>query len=160
MSIEWQQLLTHALGFILTLWILKKFAWAPLLGLMEERRNRIAEEFRTIDEQKSAVAQQQALYEARMREIDSERRAKLVEAVEEGKHVAAEMKAQAQHEVKELHAKARTDLERDVAKARVELRDQMVAMTMSATEKIIKERLDETKHRELISRYIEEVDRV
>ncbi len=160
MNLEWQQLLTHAFGFLITLWILKKFAWKPLLGLMEERRLRIEGEFKRIEDEKGKVAQQLSVYEAKLKEIDNERRAKLVEAVEEGKKVAADIKANAQNEVKELHVKAKAELERDVAKARVELRDQMVAITMTAAEKIIKEKLDDPKHRDLINRYIAEVEKV
>lgn len=160
MNLEWQQLLTHAFGFLITLWILKKFAWKPLLGLMEERRLRIEGEFKRIEEEKGKVAQQLSVYEAKLKEIDNERRAKLIEAVEEGKKVAADIKASAQNEVKELHVKAKAELERDVAKARVELRDQMVAITMTAAEKIIKEKLDDPKHRDLINRYIAEVEKV
>jgi F-type H+-transporting ATPase subunit b len=160
MNLEWQQLVTHAVGFLITLWILKKFAWGPLMNLMEERRTRIIDEFKQIDLEKVKVADQQAAYEAKMKEIEAQRRAEIVKAVEEGKRVAADIKAQAQHEVKELHAKTKGELEREVAKARVELRDQMVTITMHAAEKVIRERLDEKKHRELIDRYIADVEKV
>lgn len=159
MTLEWQQLLTHAVGFLITLWILKRFAWKPLLQLLEDRRNRIVDEFQKIEDEKVKVAEQQALYEAKLREIDAERRAKLVEAVDEGKKVAADIKAHAQDEVKELHVKAKAELEREVAKAKVELRDQMVAITMTAAEKLIKEELGDAKHRDLINRYIAEVEK-
>jgi F-type H+-transporting ATPase subunit b len=159
MNLEWQQLLTHALGFLITLWILKRFAWKPLLALMEDRRNRIIDEFKKIDDEKARVAEQKAQYEARLREIDNERRAKLVEAVDEGKKVAAEIRAHAQDEVKELHSKAKAELERDVAKARVQLRDQMISITMTAAEKLIHEKLDDAKQRELIGKYIAEVEK-
>ena len=53
MSLDWQQLVTHAIGFLITLWLLKKLAWGPLLDLMEERRNRIAGEFQTIEDEKA-----------------------------------------------------------------------------------------------------------
>ena len=88
---------------------------------------------------------------------DGERRQKLIEAVEEGKKVAAELKAAAQEEAKQLQAKAKADLEREVAKAKVQLRDDMVAITMGATERILNEQLDDPKQRELIGRYIEEL---
>lgn len=160
MNLEWQQLLTHAVGFLITLWILKKFAWGPLMNLMEERRTRIMDEFKQIDLEKVKVAEQQAAYGAKLKEIEAQRRAEIVKAVEEGKRVAADIKAQAQHEVKELHTKTKAELEREVAKARVELRDQMVTITMNAAEKVIRERLDEKKHRELIDRYIADVEKV
>ena len=159
MTLEWQQLLTHAVGFLITLWILKRFAWKPLLQLLEDRRNRIVDEFQKIEDEKVKVAEQQALYEAKLREIDAERRAKLVEAVDEGKKVAADIKAHAQDEVKELHEKAKAELEREVAKAKVELRDQMVTITMTAAQKLIKEELSDAKHRDLINRYIAEVEK-
>jgi F-type H+-transporting ATPase subunit b len=158
-SLEWQQLLTHAVGFLITLWILKRFAWGPLLGLMEERRNRIVDEFKRIDDEKAKVAQQVATYEAKLKDIESERRVKIVEAVDEGKKLAADIKAQAQAEVKEIHEKSKADLQRDIAKARVELRDQMVAITMTAAEKVIREKLDDAKHRELIGGYIRNLEK-
>lgn len=160
MSFEWQQLLTHTVGFLIMLWILRRFAWKPLLAMMEERRMRIVDEFKKIDAEKAKVAAHAAQYEAKLKEIDAERRVKLVEAVDEGRKLAADLKAQAQQEVRELHDKAKADLERDVAKARVELRDQMVRMTMAATEKVIREKLDDAKHRDLITRYIAELDKV
>ncbi|MBN1212093.1 MAG: F0F1 ATP synthase subunit B [candidate division Zixibacteria bacterium] len=158
-DIQWQQLLTHALGFLITLWVLKRYAWKPLLALMEDRRNKIVEEFKEIDNEKARVAQLTAEYESKLRDIENERRAKLVEAVDEGKKVAAEIKANAQQEVKDLHTKAKADLERDVDKAKVQLRDEMVAITMTAAEKVIREKLDDAKHRELIGKYIEELEK-
>ncbi len=159
MSFEWQQLVTHAIGFLITLWILKKFAWGPLLGLLEERRNTITGEFKKIDDEKASVARQAAAYDAKMKEIDAERRAKIVEAVEEGKKVAADIKAAAQAEVKDLQTKNKAELEREVAKAKVQLKDEMIAITMSAAEKLVREKLSDQKHRELIGKYIEEVQK-
>lgn len=160
MSIEWQQLLTHLVGFLITVWILKKFAWGPLLGLMEERREKIAGEFDQIDKDKQEVANLTADYEARIKEIDAERRARMVEAVEEGKKLAAEIKQTAQAEVRSLQDKAKADLEREIAKAKVQLRDEMISMTMMAVEKVINERLDDSKHRDLIGRFLDGVEKV
>ena len=159
MHVDWPQLLTHALGFLIFVWILRKFAWGPLLGLMEERRNKIAGEFDEIENQKAEVAKVTADYEARMKEIDAERRAKLVEAVKEGKDMAAEIKAEAMTEVRSLHEKAKVDLLRDVAQAKVQLRDEMVAMTMAAAQKIVRAEMDDAKHRDLIGQYIDELGR-
>jgi F-type H+-transporting ATPase subunit b len=159
MNFEIQQILTHALGFLIFVWILRRFAWGPLLALMEERRNKIAGEFEEIDRQKAEVAKVTAEYEAKMKEIDSERRAKIVEAVKEGKEVAAEIKAHAQDEARALQEKAKADLQRDVAQAKIQLRDEMIAMTMTAAEKVVREKMDDPKHRDLIGRYIDELGR-
>lgn len=159
MNFEIQQILTHALGFLIFVWILKRFAWGPLLALMEERRNKIAGEFEEIDRRKAEVAKVTAEYEAKMKEIEGERRAKIVEAVKEGKQVAAEIKSRAQDEARVFQEKAKADLQRDVAQAKVQLRDEMIAMTMTAAEKVVREKMDDRKHRDLIGRYIDELGR-
>ena len=89
MEFELQQVLTHAVGFLITVWILKRFAWGPLLGMMEERRNKIVGEFQQIEEEREKVAKLTAEYESRLRDIESERRDKLIEAAEEGKQIAS-----------------------------------------------------------------------
>ncbi len=159
MEFVWQQALTHAIGFLITVWILKRFAWGPLLSLLEERRNRIADEFKGIEEEKAKVDQLTAQYEAKLKDIDVERRAKLIEAVAEGKKIAEEIKSAARDEAKEIAVKAKADLVREVAKAKVQLKDDMVTMTVVAAERIINEKLDDRKHRELIGSFIDNVEK-
>ena len=159
MEFEIQQVLTHAVGFLITVWILKRYAWKPLLSLMDERREKITSEFEKIETEKADVARLNEEYQAKLRDIEDERRAKLLKAVEEGKEMAAEIKAQALEETKQARAKAKADLEREVVKAKVQLRDELVSMTITATEKIMRERIDEAKHRELIGRFIDQLEK-
>jgi F-type H+-transporting ATPase subunit b len=51
--------------------------------------------------------------------------------------------------------KARGLIESERAKAAVEMRDQLVDLTMAATEKIIKESLTRKKHQDIIDDFIE-----
>ena len=159
MDISIPQIITHAIGFLITFWILKKFAWGPLLAMMEERRAKIEGEFQKIEDDKAEVDKIAADYEAKLKDIDNERRAKIVEAVNEGKKVAEEIKQAAQAEARKKGEKARADLEHDIAKAKVELKGDMIALTMVAAEKIIGEKLDDAKHRELIGQFIDNVEK-
>ena len=155
-----QLFITHTVGFLITVWILKKYAWGPLLNLLEERRNKIVDEFQKIEEGKADIEKQAAEYDARLRDIENERRVKLTEAVNEGKQIAEEIKTAAHNDAKQIAAKAQAELDRDVAKAKVELKNDMVDMTVSAASKIINEKLDDDKHRDLIGKFIDEVEKV
>lgn len=159
MDLQWQQLLTHAIGFIITVWLLKKFAWGPLMSIMDERREKIAGEFQQIEDEKAKVAELTAEYEEKLKNIDAERRQKLVEAVNEGKKIAEDVKAAARDEAREIAQKAKADLEREVAKAKVQLKEEMISITMGAAEKILREKLDDAKHRELIGGFIDNVEK-
>ncbi len=160
MNIQWQLLLTHAVGFLITLWILKKFAWRPLLNMMDERRQKIIGEFKKIDDDRADVQQLAAQYESKLKEIDNERRAKLVEAVHEGKAVAEEIKTAAHTEARQITERAKGEIQQDIAKARVQLKNDMISLTVAAAERIIKEKLDDDKHRKLISEYIDNLEKV
>ncbi len=159
MEVQWQQLLTHALGFLIVLWILKKFAWGPLLSIMEERRSKIVGEFQQIEDDKVSVAELTAQYEGKLKDIDAERRAKIVEAVDEGKKISEEIKAAAREDAQQIGAKAKDELEREVAKAKVQLKNDMIAMTIAAAEKLIDEKLDDDRHRRLIGDFIDNLEK-
>ncbi|MCH7877780.1 MAG: F0F1 ATP synthase subunit B [candidate division Zixibacteria bacterium] len=157
MNIVWQQLATHALGFLLVVWLLKKYAWGPLMAMIDERREKIVSDFREIELQKQDVAQQKGAYEDKLKAIEQERREKLIEGVNEGQKIAAELKSKAHAEAKEIIVRAKAETQRELAKAKVQLKNDMVDLTLAATEKILRERLTAEKDRELVSGYIEEL---
>ena len=159
MDLQWQLLVTHAVGFLITLWILKKFAWGPLLHMLDERRKNISGEFENIEHKKEEVTKLTVEYEDKLKGIDEERRVKIVEAVNDGKKMADEIEANARTKARQKAQKAELDLERDVAKAKVELKEDMIAMTLGAAEKVIHEKLDEAKHRELIGNFIDNIEK-
>ena len=160
MNIEWQLIVTHSIGFLITLWILKRYAWGPLLNLIEERRLKIVGEFESIDIEKQKAAELNAQYQAQLRQIEAERRSQIVKAVNEGKKIAEELRAAARDEVEEMRQKTVSELEREVAKAKVQLKDDMVKITMAATSKLLHEKLDDKSHHRLVSDYIDNLEKV
>jgi F-type H+-transporting ATPase subunit b len=160
LGIKWAELVTQLFGFLIAVWILKRFAWKPLLGMLEQRRAKIKADLDGAEEIKRQAGQLLAEYQKQLKEIDITARAKIQEAISEGNRVAAEIREQSRAEAKDIIGKAREDLSRDVAKAKVELRNDMVKMALAATEKVISERLDDDKHRQLINRFLDEVENV
>ncbi len=158
-SLEWQQLLTHTLGFLITLWVLKKFAWGPLLGLLEERRQKIADEFANIDSEKEATGKLKAEYENKLKNIEAERRQKIAEAANEANKLSSDIKTSAQEEARNIVNRSKEQLARDISSAKVQLKEDMVSITMAAAEKILHEKLDAAKERQLISGFIDGIEK-
>ncbi|MCP4567371.1 MAG: F0F1 ATP synthase subunit B [FCB group bacterium] len=159
MELDYRLILTHMLGFIITVLILKKFAWKPILGILEERREKIKSEFDGIEREKSDLVDTRADYEAKLKDIDNLSRQKLTEAVNEGQKVAVEIKEQGREEAKEIISRAKAELERDIEKARVALKEDMVKTTIAAAEKIISTKLDDTENKRLIADFIDGVEK-
>ncbi len=157
MGLELGQIITQIIGFLIAIVILKKFAWKPLLSMLEERRNKIKAEFDTIDEERRKTGELQADYQTKLKEIDSLTRAKIQEAAQEGQIMANQIKEIARNEAKEIVTKAREDIGRDVEKAKVQLRDDVVNMTIQLTGKLIGEKLDSVKDKDLVARLVDEM---
>jgi len=154
---HWREVVTHAVAFTGAVLVLRKYAWKPILGLLDERREKIVKEFDEIDHGKGENAKLKSEYEQQLRTIDAQARVKLKEGVEEGQKVAAQLKDSARDESRGMVQRAREEAELEKAKAEVALKEDMVRMALAAAEKVVRERLDEATHRRLISETIDEL---
>ena len=153
-------IVTQIIGFLLALWILKAFAWKPLLKMLDQRKQKIAGDIGEAEKIKGDAARLLDDYHAKLREIDNEARARIQEAMVEGSRIAAEVKEQAREESRQILARSREELARDVAKARVQLRDDVIGMAIRAAEKIITTRLNEAEQKRLLDDFLKEIDKV
>jgi F-type H+-transporting ATPase subunit b len=153
-----QQIVSQAVGFLLLLWVLRRFAWGPLLGALESRRARIEEELRRIEQGKAELTKLQADYGARLAKIEEEARTKIQEAIIEGKRIASEIQEQARAQGYAIVNKSKETVELELAKANVTLRDHVAAMTMEATEQILRRKLDEHTDRQLVEMVLNDLE--
>ena len=160
MNLEIQQILTQALGFFILLFILKKFAWKPLLALLEERREKISLEFKNIEQVKSELSRLEEDYKAKLADIDTQARLKIQEAIAEAQRISIEIQEKSRDEAKKTLDKAKANIELEIAKARVDLRNQVASIAIKAAEKVLKEELNEEKHRRLVMGFIEDLEQV
>ena len=158
MNIEISQVATHLVGFLIALFILRKYAWRPILKVLDDRRQKIADEFAHIEAQKEQAEVLLQEYEERLRGIEEEARAKINEAVSAGQKVATEIKAEAQKDARRITARAKAELERDTERARAQLKEDMVGLTLGATERLLREKIDEAANRQIIERFLNEVE--
>ena len=166
--------ITQIIGFLLMVWILRRYAWGPVLGMLEARRQKIAGEFAAADRAKAEANELKTRYEQELRGIEAQARQRLQEAVVEGQHVAAEIKTQAQREAEgqrvageiraqaqkeagDRLARAQDEIAREREKAKESLKLQVIKLSMRTAEKILHRKLDDSTHRELVGEFIDEV---
>ena len=149
------QLLTTALGFIFFVWILGKFAWGPILDLLDERRGKIDADYTAAEENLAEAERLRGEFELKLTDIKAIEREKVQEAVKRGEDIADGIQNKARASADETRLKAAQDIDLDAQKAQIQLRDDVVAMALGAAEKVIGERLDDDMHRKLISEYID-----
>jgi F-type H+-transporting ATPase subunit b len=158
LDLNWALIITQVIGFLIALWILKAFAWKPLLGMLEARRKKIADDLGEAEKVRSDADRLLDEYRGKLRDIDNEARTRIQEAVSEANRISAEIRESAREESKQIIARSREELARDIAKARVQLRDDIAGMAMRAAEKVISAHLDDAEQKRLLDDFLREVD--
>lgn len=156
--IDIQLVATHVVAFLLVLWLLRRYAWGPVLTFLDRRRALIAGEFASIEERRREAAALRSDYEGRLREIDAEARRRYQSAVAEGSAAAAAIKEEAQRERLRRLALTEEELRRLEDSARETLRKRTVDLALQAAERAIAKQLDEAGHRRLIEQALAEIE--
>ena len=149
------QLLTTALGFLFFVWILGKFAWGPILDLLDQRRSKIDGDYTAAEQNLAESEKLKGEFELKLADIKVIQREMVQEAVKRGEDIADGIEKKARVGADETRHKAAQDIEIESQKAQIELRDDVVSLAIGAAEKVIGEKLDDSLHRKLITEYID-----
>jgi len=152
-----RQLLTQSLRFLLMVWILRRYAWGPLIGMLEARREKIAGEFKEADRLKAEAVELKARYDGELKTIEAQARQRITEAVAEGQRVAGEIRAQAQKDSAARLETAADEIMREREKAKEVLKQQVISLSLRTAEKILRQKLDDASQRRLAGEFIDEV---
>jgi F-type H+-transporting ATPase subunit b len=156
MNLALEQVLTQAVAFLVMLWVLKKFFWKPIFSLMEKRKQTIASEFDLIKEQKKTLKKLDEEYHHKLKNIESEAKAMIQEAVEKGQKLAHDIEKQTHEKAKQILEKNQEDVRKEIQQAKIQLKEDIVNIAMHMTQKMVHESLDKNKHKQLIEKAIEQ----
>jgi len=157
LGIHWQQLLVNIIGFLLLYWLLRKFLWGPFTKLLDDRRDDIQKAYDGIEQKEAEISALKAEYEEHLSHIQEEAHQRLQEAIREGQLLARKIEEDGRAKADRIVQKGYDEVRAEYTKAKVELRDFIVETSVKAAEKVIKQTLDEPKHRKLVEEYIEEL---
>lgn len=143
--------------FVVLLALLKKFAWGPLMNVMEERENYVAKEIE--EAEKSRKEAEQAAKEAaeELKKTRLEAREIIEEARKSGTNQKEEILREAQEEAKRMKESAQADIQNEKEKALQALQDQVASLSVLIASKVIEQEISEENQEKLIHEYIKEV---
>lgn len=156
LGIDGKAFVIQLVTFLLAFWVLKHWAFGPIVKLMEQRRKTI-EDGVSLGEQmrkdKAALEDQVAreLAKARTRADGI-----LSEAEETARETVHAAEAKAQDKADGILAEAKQRTAQEVARARKQLEGEIIGLISDATEAIIEEKVDAKKDATLIDRALKE----
>ncbi len=146
-------LIVQILNFLIMFLILRKWAFIPIVNLLEKRRETIAQGVE--DARIAAEARENAEKEAET--VLAEARSKAAEEAraitERAEEQAREISAAADAEAGQARAEALAEAELERNRILGEVRGQVAALAMAAAQKLVGDALDEQRQRALIDQF-------
>lgn len=146
------QLVTFGLAF----WVLERFAFKPIIKIMNERRQTIENGVTLGEKMKKDQAALEAQVADELAKARTEADAILASAEEASKQVVRDAEGKASEKAAIIIAEGETRAASEMARARKKLESEVVALISDATEVIIGEKVDATKDAQLIDRALKE----
>ncbi len=138
-GVDWKLLLAQVVNFGILLWVLKRYAYKPMLAMMDERTTKI----------ERGLADAEAA-QVKLREMEEKEKQILSEARSEAKKIIAEMDeaakkrdalklAETEERVKKLLADAEVKIAEDRSRMLLDAKGELAETVTLAVEKILKE---------------------
>lgn len=128
--------------FGIVFFILKKFAWKPILNALKEREDSIANALNSAEEAKKEVAGLKADNDKIITEARKEKDIILKEAKEIKEKIVAEAKDKANQEAQKSIEQARQQIQTEKDAAINDIKKQVAELSVLIAEKVIKKELD------------------
>jgi F-type H+-transporting ATPase subunit b len=143
-----------AITFILLLVVLSRFAWGPIVKMLNDRERTIRDAIESAKKERAEAErlladQKHTLVQAQREAAELAKRNQ-----QEVEKLRQELTERARKEADELVAAARRQITEEIAKARTELKAQVVDLAIDAAARLVKANLDDKAQRALVEEYI------
>ncbi|MCJ7840574.1 F0F1 ATP synthase subunit B [Lederbergia sp. NSJ-179] len=142
-------------AFLVLMFILKKVAWGPLMGVMIKREEYIATEIEEAEknraESNNLLEQQKEL----LREARQEAQEMIENSKQHGEVQREEIIKMARQEAERLKESARIEIEQEKEQAITALREQVASLSVMIASKVIEKELNEEDQQKLIDEYVQ-----
>ncbi|MEA4902716.1 F0F1 ATP synthase subunit B [Desulfitobacterium sp.] len=155
-SFDWT-LVAQILSFLVLVYILRRWAWNPLMNMMEERRNFIESNIAQAEKERQQAEQIKREYQEEMRKARQEAQEVIAKATKLSEDRSAEILAEAHVEAEKIKNAALADIERERDLAISQVKAQVADLSVAVAEKIIRKNLDVKGQEDLIEQFIQEV---
>lgn len=147
------------LSFLLLMLILKKFAWKPVLNMLNEREKKIDDALNAADKVREEMELMKIDNEKLLKDAKIEREAILAEARQLKDKILDEARLRGTEEAQRMVDSAREAINFEKMAAITELKNQIALLSIDIAEKVLKEELAvNAKQKQLINNLLDEIN--
>ncbi len=129
------------IAFVTVLYLLKKFAWRPILDAMNERERTIADSISAAEKVRNEMANMKSEHELLLNQAREERTLLLKEAKDTKDKIINEAKEQAKEEAAKIMQETSQQIEYQKNAAMLDIKNQIGNLVIEVSEKVIRKEL-------------------
>ena len=150
----WQSII-----FIGLLFLLKKYAWGPILSSVNERENSIKDALKAAKDARSEMENLQSDNQRILKEARAEKESLLKEARSIRSEIISTAKEDAKDEAQKILIQAQQAIQNEKRTAINELKDQVGSVALEIAEKVIRKELDsKDKQMDLVNEILKDTE--
>lgn len=149
-------LLAQIINFVVLFLLLRRFLFPPLVKMLDQRRQRIAEGLAAADVARKEAEGERARLMAQIEAERAEAQQRVAAASAQAERVKADILAEARREAEAIKTKAVEEAEAEKQRILAEAQKQIADLTVMATERVVRRGLDEKVQRQLIADFLSE----
>ena len=151
-------LLLTVCNFLLLVYLLKKFAWGPIIGVLEKREQQIQTDQQTAKEARQSAEQLKQELDKRLAQISNEAAQKMAAAVQAGETQKEQLLAQAKEQSSRLLEQAKIQIEAEKNKALAQVRTEIASISLLAASRVLNRQLTDGAADEIVAQVLQEVE--
>ena len=151
-------LISQIVNFTLLAVLLYFVAYKPVLRMLDERSARIKQGLEDAEEAARKAAEMEQEFEARMVDARKEGQEIIAQATQMSEKARQDILDKARQEAQAQIEKAKEEIGREREQAMSELRQQVADLSLTISEKVIGETLDQESQRRLIAEFLDETE--
>tara|TARA_B100001093_G_scaffold120756_2_gene113575 strand:- start:1993 stop:2493 length:501 start_codon:yes stop_codon:yes gene_type:complete len=150
----WQSII-----FIGLLFLLKKYAWGPILNSVNERENSIKDALKAAKDARSEMENLQSDNQRILKEARAEKETLLKEARSIRSEIISTAKEEAKDEAQKILTQAQQAIQNEKRSAINELKDQVGSIALEIAEKVLRKELDsKDKQMDLVNEILKDTE--
>ncbi len=154
LGINGKLLLAQIVNFFVLLWVLKRFAYKPVLEALEERRDKIEKGLADAEKSQKKLIEIEEKEKKILAKARSEAQKIVEQAEQQAKKNQEEILKDANRRVEKSVEDANKKIEEEKNKMLSEVKSEVAKLVALATEKVVGEKINEEKDREIIDSVI------
>jgi F-type H+-transporting ATPase subunit b len=156
LGIDGQAFVIQLITFLLAYWVLRRYAFGPIIKVLRERRETIEQGVKLGEQMQKDKAALEAKVAQTLQEARQQADSIIASAHEAARQTVRESEDKARDKATGILKEADTRIAQDTARARTQLKQELVGLVSDATEVIIHEKIDAKKDAALIERALKE----